>query len=170
MAAAVVLALALGGCGGGEPAGDVSRDLTAPTSGGRLPDVRLASLDGDDAPALDLASLRGPVVVNLWASWCGPCKAELPIYADFAERHGDRVAVVGVDYEETSVDAARALAERSGVTYPLYADPDGELRAVALPKLLLVDEGGEVALEQYVEITSRRQLEDLVGEHLGVRL
>lgn len=171
--AAVVLALLLAGCSSDGDGDDAGRDLTAPSAGGRLPDVRLDALAGGgdrDDRALDLGSFRGPAVVNLWASWCGPCKDELPIYADFDRRHGDRVGVVGIDYEETSEDAARQLADRSGVSYPLYADPDGALRAVALPKLVLVDERGEIAFEQYVEITSLGQLEDLVRDHLGVRL
>jgi len=170
--ATVVLALLLAGCSSDGTA-DAGRDLTAPSAGGRLPDVRLDALPGaddGDGRALDLGSFRGPAVVNLWASWCGPCQDELPIYAEFDQRHGDRVDVVGIDYEETSEDAARRLADRSGVTYPLYADPDGALRAVALPQLVMVDESGEIAFQQYVEITSLRQLEDLVREHLGVRL
>jgi hypothetical protein len=54
------------------------------------------------------------------------------------------------------------------VEYPLYADPDGELRAIGLPKVILLDEEGEVAFEQYVEITSVSQIEKLVAKHLEV--
>jgi thiol-disulfide isomerase/thioredoxin len=118
---------------------------------------------------LDLSRAPGvPTVVNLWASWCGPCERELPLYQAFAKKHAGTVDVLGVDWQETQKKKARALARRSGVTYPLVADPDGKLRAQALPKLILVDPEGKVAHEEYVEITSVAQLERLVETHLKV--
>ena len=107
-------------------------------------------------------------MVNLWASWCAPCKRELPQYQAFAEKYAGRVDVLGVDFQETRPAAARKLARDTGVDYPLLADPDGKLRAVGLPKLILVDEDGTVAHEEYVEIESLAQLERLVEKHLGV--
>jgi thiol-disulfide isomerase/thioredoxin len=131
-----------------------------------LPDVTLASLEG--GKPLDLGELEGPAVVNLWASWCGPCKRELPQYAAFAKKYAGKVDVVGVDFQETRPAAARELARKSGVTYPLYEDPDGKLRAVGLPKLILVDKDHRVTYQEYVEVTSLAQLEKLVSKHLGV--
>jgi thiol-disulfide isomerase/thioredoxin len=157
---AVVLAsiLVVTGCGG--------TPKKAPAD--RLPDASLAGLRG--GPALDLASIRGPAVVNLWASWCRPCKRELPIYAQFDRAHRDQVAVVGVDFQETDDDAATTLLEASKVEYPVVADPDGVLRAIGLPEILLVDGSGRIAYREYVEITSLSQLEGLVEKHLGVTL
>ncbi len=167
---AVVLLAVLAGCGGGGADDDMpgapEDDLAAPRSGGTLPDVRLDALTGDGV--LDLGELEGPAVVNLWASWCGPCERELPFYQEFAERFDGEVEVVGIDFQETRVDRARAMLREAGVTYPVYADPDGELRAVALPKVVLVDAEGEIAFEQYLEIDGADQLADLAREHLGV--
>ena len=132
----------------------------------RLPDVTLASLTSGEG--VDLASLRGPMVVNLWASWCTPCVRELPLYQAFAEKYDGKVDVVGIDWQDTNLEKARQLATRSGVEYPLYADPDGKIRARGLPKLILLDDDGAVAFEQYVEIESVAQIEKLVEEHLGV--
>jgi thiol-disulfide isomerase/thioredoxin len=162
MRCVVVLAaalLVLSGC-------SASTDTGAKKEGERLPDVTLQPL-GDGKP-LDLAGLRGPTVVNLWASWCGPCERELPLYQAFAKKHAGSVDVLGVDWQETQKEKARALARRSGVTYPLVTDPDGKLRTQALPKLILVDPEGRVAHEEYVEITSVAQLERLVETHLKV--
>jgi thiol-disulfide isomerase/thioredoxin len=131
-----------------------------------LPDVTLAALGG--GKPLDLGALKGPAVVNLWASWCGPCKRELPQYAAFAKKYAGKVDVLGVDFQETRPEAARALATKSGVTYPLFEDPDGKLRAVGLPKLILVGKDHKVSYQEYVEITSLAQLEKLVQKHLGV--
>jgi thiol-disulfide isomerase/thioredoxin len=145
-----------------------------PVDGG-LPDVTLPGLGG--GPDVDLSRLEGPVVVNLWASWCAPCRKELPFYQAFAEKHGDRVPVLGVDYQDTQPAAALELAADTGVTYPLLADPQGDLdgatpfpRLAGLPFLALVDEHGRVVHRQYVEIESEQQLTDLVEKYLGADL
>jgi thiol-disulfide isomerase/thioredoxin len=134
----------------------------------RLPDVSLPSLTG--GTPVDLGSLRGPAVVNLWAQWCVPCKRELPIYERFFGRHGSRVSVLGVDWQDTQADKARALAKRSGVTYPLVVDDKPAFRVRFLPRLVLVDADGKIAYQQYVEIKSLAQLEGLVEKHLGISL
>lgn len=155
----VLAALVLAGC---------SAEDAAPrkTEDGGLPDVTLSALQ--KGSEVELTSLRGPMVVNLWASWCAPCVRELPLYQAFSEKYAGKVDVVGIDFQETRPDAALKLASDSGVRYPLYADPDGELRAFGLPKLILLDEQGSVAYEEYVEITSVDQIETLVAKHLGV--
>ncbi|MGO4258704.1 TlpA family protein disulfide reductase [Marmoricola sp. RAF53] len=157
IASAVLLVAPLAGC---------SDDATKSVASKRLPAVTLQGFDG--AAPVDLRSLKGPLVVNLWASWCGPCKRELPIYADYARSHAGKVGVLGINFQETKQDKAQALIADSGVRYPNLADPDGALRAQALPKLLLVDADGKVAYSEYVEIKSERQLEKLVADHLGV--
>ena len=155
-----LLAIALAGCSHDE--------RPAEASASRLPDVSLASLTG--GPAIDLGSLRGPAVVNLWAQWCKPCRRELPLYEQFYQRHRDVVSVLGVDWQDTRPDDARKLAQDSGVTYPLVADTEPEIRGHLLPKLVLVRADGTIAYEEYVEITSLDQLEKLVEQHLGVTL
>lgn len=142
---------------------------------GGLPDVTLPCLGG--GPDVDLAGLRGPVVVNLWASWCGPCRRELPIYQQFHERYGDRVGVVGIDYNDVQPKAALELARDTGVTYPLLADPGSTLEGTesfptipGLPWIVLVDADGAIVHKQPIEITSVDQLVGLVDEHLGTHL
>lgn len=158
LVALVVAALVLTACG--------ADPEKAPSH--RLPEVSLANVHG--GPAVDLTTFRGPAVVNLWASWCLPCKRELPIYAQFARAHGSAVSVLGIDFQETDEDAARDLLERSRVTYSVVSDPDGAMRAIGLPELLLVDADGKIAYREYVEIKSLAQLEQLVEQHLGVSL
>jgi thiol-disulfide isomerase/thioredoxin len=158
--ALLVVAVLAAGCGGGESTGRAASD--------RLPDVTLASLTGGSP--VDLGTLRGPAVVNLWAQWCTPCRRELPIYESFYRAHRDRVAVLGVDWQDVQADAARQLARESGVTYPLVVDSEPKIRAHLLPRLVLVDARGKIAYQEYVEITSLGQLEALVEKHLGVTL
>jgi thiol-disulfide isomerase/thioredoxin len=135
-----------------------------------LPDITLPCLGGGEPVALD--ELRGPLVVNLFAQWCEPCRDELPYYQRLHEEGGDRVRVLGIDYLDTQPDGAIALARAAGVTFPLLADPDGALRADlrvrGLPGVVLVDADGRVAHVEYTVIRTYRELADLVGEHLGV--
>ena len=155
----VLAALVLSGCSS-EGTG-VKKEEPA-----RLPDVTLAALQGEES--LDLSTVRGPMVVNLWASWCTPCRRELPLYQAYSEKYAGKVRVLGIDFQETQQGKARDLIRETGVTYPLFSDPDGELRAIGLPKLILLDAEGRVAHEEYVEITSLAQLERLVETHLEV--
>jgi thiol-disulfide isomerase/thioredoxin len=138
-----------------------------------LPEVTLRCLGG--GPDVDVASLRGPLVVNLWAQWCAPCARELPIYQAFSEKYAGRVAVLGIDFKDMQVERALLLAKDSGVTYPLLADPTYQLEGkgpfrglLGLPVVVLVDSDGKVAFRQGLEIKSLEELEGLVEEHLGV--
>lgn len=142
----------------------------------RLPHVTLQPLTGDGA-ALDLTSVRGPALINAWASTCAPCRTELPIYGEFARRHADAVQVLGIDFVDAQPPAAIELARTSKADYPMYADPDGLVGGLppglvqrGLPMLVLVAEDGTVVYRQAIAITSLSQLESLVADELGVAL
>jgi thiol-disulfide isomerase/thioredoxin len=144
-----------------------------PVDGG-LPEVTLPCLGGGED--VDLASLRGPLVVNLWGAWCGPCRKEMPAVADFYEQYGDRVPVLGIDYQDRQPGPAIELADESGVTYPLLADPQGDLRAKApypamppVPSFVFVAADGTVTLVPG-GIDDAAELVDLVEKHLGITL
>ena len=157
LAVPVVALLLLTGCSTESP-----RKTAASTA---LPDVSLAAFGTGDA--LDLSTLKGPAVLNVWASWCGPCRKELPHYQAFAQKYAGKVRVLGVDFQDTRADKARTLIRQSGVTYPLFVDPDGAMRARVLPEVIFVDADGRVAYRRYVQIESLGQLERLVEKHLG---
>ena len=76
-----------------------------------------------------LDELRGyPVIVNKWASWCGPCRFEFPAFQRLSARFGKRVAFLGVDSDD-SKDAAATFLEQYPVPYPSFSDPDKEIAA-----------------------------------------
>jgi thiol-disulfide isomerase/thioredoxin len=74
-----------------------------------------------------IAALRGyPVVANVWASWCGPCRFEFPVLQKLAARYGKRVAFLGIDSDDSD-DSARTFLSEAPVPYPSYTDPDKEI-------------------------------------------
>jgi thiol-disulfide isomerase/thioredoxin len=193
--ALVAVALLLSGCDADDipsPPGEAKVDVDTPSlrnlktdagiadctpgtaTDGGLPSLTLPCLGGGSD--VDLASLQGPVIVNLWASNCGPCRKELPALQEFSEKYGDQVPVIGVDYQDRQPKAALQLARKSGVTYPLLADPGGDLNANdpipvirGIPVFLFVDADGEVAFVPG-GIDSVDELVGLVDEHLGIDL
>jgi thiol-disulfide isomerase/thioredoxin len=101
-----------------------------------------------------IARLRGyPVVVNVWASWCGPCRFEFPHLQRAAAEYGRRVAFLGVDSQDSD-DAARTFLREEPVPYPSYTDPDKAIAAsigadLGLPDTAFYDRrGGLVHLKQ----------------------
>jgi cytochrome c biogenesis protein CcmG, thiol:disulfide interchange protein DsbE len=97
-----------------------------------------------------VASLRGrPVVVNAWASWCGPCRFEMPYFARVAVRFGRRVAFLGVNAGDTNGDA-RTFLRGHFVPYPSYVDPDDRIAdeigvRAGLPTTVFYGRDGKVA-------------------------
>ncbi len=161
LAAALAAAcVALAACGSDEPsttakAPDYDAALAgAPKQLAELHDQQNELLDGGtEAFDARLRKLRGhPVVVNKWASWCGPCRAEFPHFQSQAAKHGDEVAFVGVDSNDGESSARDFLSEFP-VPYPSYLDPDLEIAdsikgALAFPATAFYDRKGEL---QYVK-------------------
>ncbi len=147
----------------------------APVDDG-LPEVTLPCLGG--GPDVQLASLRGPLMINLWQANCGPCAEEMPALEAFHQRYADRVTVLGIDFNDVNPGGALELAERTRATYPSIADPGGDLMAEdafavarrGLPAFVFVDEDGTVVGQASGGVDSVDEVKDLVAEHLGVRL
>lgn len=141
------------------------------TGSSDLPAEELACLGG--GRAVDLSKVGGPAVVPLWASWCRPCREELPIYQRLTEVAGDRLRVIGVDYQDTQPDAALALLRRSGATFPQLADPGGVLadnyRVRGLPAVAWVREDGSVVFDN-ARFKTFDELVGLVSDRLGVEV
>jgi len=150
-------------------------DCVPGPGGGALPAVEVACLGG--GPAVDLSSLRGPMVLSIWQSACTACKREMPILQGFHEQYGDQVPVLGIDSTDVFPGTALEQLRDRGVTYPQLADPGGDLqdtdtfaRVRGYPYLAFVDGDGDIAYEQFGAVDSADELESLVEEHLGVSL
>ena len=185
LAAAAVVCLTLAGCGsagtesGGEGAvgdtgfvaGDGSILVLPEADRVPAPDLVGTTLDGE---TFRLADHRGDVVVvNVWASWCAPCRAEAPTLAALsAELEPDGVQFVGLDTRDSDV-AARAFVERFGIDYPNVIDRDGRLQLLfgdslppqAIPSTVVIDPEGRVAaraLGKVSESSLRGMIEPLL--------
>jgi thiol-disulfide isomerase/thioredoxin len=143
---------------------------------GALPSLTLPCLGGGES--VDLATLRGPMVLSFWAAWCDPCRVEMPALQEFYKTYGDRVPVLGIDWNDRYPGTALEQVRDRGVTYPSLADPGGETQGLTeltrvgrgLPYIVLLDEKGEVAYEENGGLDSPDEVADLVREHLGVSL
>lgn len=114
-----------------------------------------------DGSTLSLAHLDGPVVINFWASWCGPCAQEAPHLAAIAEQYDD-VEVVGVNVRDTPVNAT-AFEREYDISYPSWDDESaaiasqfGALGPAGLPSTVLLDREHRVASRLFGAVTARQ--------------
>lgn len=144
----------------------------APTTvAGESPD-EIAYVDYTGPDELLAGHLGRPLVINFFASWCAPCRAELPDFAAAHARYGDRVDFVGVDYQEVSEAAAARLLYETGITYPVMEDPEGTLleelgTLPTMPTTIFVRADGTI-FERHHGLILGDQLNDRLEELLAV--
>jgi peroxiredoxin len=134
--------------GGLETLTSLTRPAPEPVStadiGQPAPSLRLPLVGGDE---VDLASYRGrPVILSFWATWCAPCRTEMPAFERAQQQYRDQgLAVLGVDFQERD-DEIQAFVGEIGVTFPSLVDRTGEVtrrwRATGLPTTFLIDRQG----------------------------
>lgn len=173
--AALVLALSMGpaGCGssGEGGSGKGHPDYARALAGSPPP---LAALHaqagrllpgGQSAYEQRISSLRGyPVVANVWASWCGPCRFEFPVLQKLSARYGKRVAFVGINSKD-SEDAASSFLAEEPVPYPSYTDPDEDIASsigatIGLPDTAFYDKGGRLCYLKQGPYSDDSELEE----------
>lgn len=122
----------------------------APRAGSRAPDFILTSLDGKE---YRLSDLRGrPVLLNFWATWCGPCQVEMPDIQERYERHSPDLVVLAIDFDESAEIVAPFVSEL-GLTFPILLDPGGKVNAElynvrGYPSSYFVDSDGVIRVVQ----------------------
>jgi cytochrome c biogenesis protein CcmG/thiol:disulfide interchange protein DsbE len=169
---ALSLLAVLGGCGtqqpknaAGSPAELRAAFRGAPEELKALYERRNQLVDGGpEAFKRQLAALKGhPVVVNKWASWCGPCRFEFPFFQRLARKYAGKVAFLGVDSRDVEEDARKFL-EDFPVPYPSFGDPKGEIANVfrgdrTSPTTAFYDSHGELVLPKQGGYASRAALD-----------
>jgi cytochrome c biogenesis protein CcmG, thiol:disulfide interchange protein DsbE len=144
-------------------------DVAALPSG--LPDVVLPCLGG--GREVRLAGLRGkPMMINVWAQWCGPCREEAPYLAEVAAANQSDLIIVGIDHADPRPDLAIEFAQLSTWTYPQLADPAvvlrAELQITGPPQTFFVRPDGTIAYRHTGPFSSAAEIRGLADQHLGV--
>jgi len=176
LAAAAAVVLFAGTGSGDDGSGDQAAEpgeLELATEG-ELPEsvhaVRLGSLDGGPERSLHEFMDGRPLVVNFFASWCGPCIEEMPAFERVNQAVGDEVVFVGMALRDQPANAREIVAD-TGVTYPTFADPDDAaltyFGGVNMPTTVFLAPGGEI-----LEVTSapltESELRAKLDEHYGI--
>jgi cytochrome c biogenesis protein CcmG/thiol:disulfide interchange protein DsbE len=164
----ILCAVTLGACGSDSPE-SAGKPSSAALKGSPPP---LAALHdqanrllggGPDAFKQRLRKLNGyPIVVNKWASWCGPCRAEFPYFQRQSQKLGKRMAFIGVNSNDSDSDA-RSFLRQFPVSYPSYSDGDLAIAAVfngvqAFPTTAFYDKKGELAYVHQGAYASEQKL------------
>jgi peroxiredoxin len=129
------------------------------------PELELTTLDG--AP-VSLADLRGSVVlINLWATWCPPCREEMPTLNAFYEQYKDQGFFLIAINQEEPLDVVEPFVEEFGLTFPVWLDEDylaeDAFKTVHLPSSYVIDRDGRVRL-MWIGAISRENLEKSVPD------
>lgn len=142
---------------------------TQPAAKRLMPDLDLGCLD--EGEGLNLMQLRGPALVNAWASWCRPCSQEMPYLVAVEAELRDRVRFVGLNISDDAADA-RAWNAYHQVRWPSLRDADGKSRArlrfAGPPVSFFVRSDGAIAGVHYGAFTSIEQVREALAEYLGI--
>jgi peroxiredoxin len=141
----------------------------APRKGKIAPDFTLVDLDGNE---VSLSDFRGqPVLINFWATWCPPCRTEMPDIAAAYEEHRDKELVVLAVNVEESADNVRGFADEDKVSFPVLLDGDGavarQYRVRALPTSFFINRDGVIA-DVFYGGMSRKKLDGFLDKILNI--
>ncbi len=142
---------------------------TAPYVGNLAPDFTLQTIDGRSITLRDYTDSGGtPVVLNFWATWCPPCRVEMPYFENASHLYAGEVVVLGLNQAE-SADVMAAYARDHGLTYPLLVDQDMRVNnlygVLNLPTTIFIDKNG-VVREVLIGTISQAVLEDRIRDVL----
>ena len=129
----------------------------------------LDCLDGSKGVAVD--SIMGPALINVWGTWCAPCRQELPHFAHYIAKEGS-VPIIGIAVEEKNMAAVRKFVESNGMSWPILYDADGSTRGkfgMGVPVTWFIDASGKVVHKKYGPFKSLEEIELSVMKYLGVK-
>ncbi|MDD9378069.1 TlpA disulfide reductase family protein [Streptomyces sp. ZAF1911] len=186
LASALTLTACTDADGGSKSSGSAGGNYVTGSSGistvAKADRTEAPKLDGKtvDGKTLDTTTLKGKVVVlNVWGSWCPPCRAEAPYFAKVAkelEAAGQPVAFVGINTRDNTEKNAASFEETYGITYPSLFDPDGKLmlrfpkgtlNPNAIPSTLVLDKDGKIAARTLAAVNEaklRSMIDPLLAE------
>ncbi|MBI5464638.1 MAG: TlpA family protein disulfide reductase [Ignavibacteriales bacterium] len=132
----------------------------------------LFSLKTADGKVVELAKLKGKVVVvNFWATWCGPCRAEIPAFLEVYQQYKEKgLEIVGISVDDDGWGAVKPFVAKYKITYPIVVDNNKVARSFgdlsAIPTTFVIDKQGMI-VERHVGSMNKRDFEDLIKPHLN---
>ena len=166
MAAAILLNPAISAAGSGPAAGGVPTPVPDRVAEGEpAPDFTATTAEGEP---ITLSDLRGrPVVLNFWATWCAPCRVEMPALQGASERYADSGLIILAVNAMEPADRVSAYMQELGLTFPAVLDPDGAVLDLygirVFPTTVVIDAGGRVQAQHYGPLT-----DDLIDEYMAL--
>jgi thiol-disulfide isomerase/thioredoxin len=127
-------------------------------------DTPLECLGGGERVAV--SAIRGPAIVNVWGTWCKPCRQELPHLAHYLAQHPEGAQVIGIAVEEKSPEVVKKFVETHGITWPNLYDADGSTRETFG---MGVPSSGRVAYKKFGPFKSLEEIEMATIKYLGVK-
>ncbi len=127
--------------------------------------IVLPCMDGKGS--LNFGLIRGPIIVNVWGSWCAPCKEEIPYFRSFYAKN--QITLLGVDVEEAKNSDGSQFVLENGMTWPSVVDPDGRSRALfgmGVPVTWFIDRNGKVVHKKIGVLKSEAELRKLAQDYL----
>ena len=175
----IVITLLLSGCSTGEKTptlalGDIPSCDQIDTSKVTNKTLQMQCLDG--SLDINFHSIRGPIIINVWASWCEGCKEEMPyfidLYANPVFKSGE-IKLLGIDVDEKNSDSGPNFIKSYGISWPHLEDIDGRSKIVfgpGVPVTYFLDKSGEVIHKHIGAYRSKGQLYEAVEKYFEVKL
>jgi thiol-disulfide isomerase/thioredoxin len=170
----LVATLLLAGCADSEPVaqkGEVISCANVPSDSSVKSGTLVECVDGSKGLALE--SLRGPMIVNVWGSWCASCLDEIPDFVSFYAKAKEKVALVGVAVEESSPENSKRFIINNGITWPNYYDRDSKSRGyfgMGVPVTWFIAPDGKVKYKKIGIVKSEAELIELTEKYLGIKI
>ena len=175
----MVIALLLSGCSTGEQSqtaalGVIPSCDEIDTSKETSEELKLSCIDGSSE--INYHSIKGPIVINVWASWCTGCKEEMPyfvdLYANPIFKNGE-IKLLGIDVDEKNADSGPNFIKSHGMSWPHLEDTDSKSKLVfgpGVPVTYFLDKSGEVIHKHIGAYRSKSQLYEVVEKYFKVKL
>ncbi|CAB5240485.1 unannotated protein [freshwater metagenome] len=131
--------------------------------------IELACLDGKSNINLD--SIKGPLVLNIWGSWCAPCEDEIPLFVDFYAQNKTAIALLGIAVEEAKPSDATSFIISHAMTWPNLIDTDGRTTGkfgMGVPVTWFIAADGTVAYKHIGVLKSVKEIQSLTSKYLGI--
>jgi len=170
----VVAALLLTGCANTESVaqkGEVISCGSVTTDKTIIDGISVECVDGSAGAVIQ--SLRGPMVLNVWGSWCTSCLDEIPEFVSFYGKAKGKVQLVGVAVEEAAPANSQRFIEKHGMTWANFYDRENKTRGyfgMGVPVTWFIDAAGQVKYKKIGVIKSEAELIDLTQKYLGVKI